>query len=895
MAGPQSPWLIPGQISTRLAPDTLPNSGFVPQYPTPQYSTPTPVPADASSSNPRPSTAFSLDSLSGALANEDALAEQRRKQEELNLASSQALNRTATQEATVVMNQSMQSAADTRKRQLEVLGGIDEQLGKAKTAMQLSQSQNPLDRLQLWALQQTDPSGFTRAGNVQRMQFLQAGSEALGTVEAIKQAGYSDMIKQIQNKVMLAEQPGNDKLATLALAEKQGQERIDASKNDLATKAGMLGTMNTMQDEAVQNLTPEQVDTALLHATNSPTGTANVGGVDISLAKLQDRQIQLEERSYNGTVLQQNTAQLALNNMTLPQAQTALSQAQGAGGQIMIGGIPMSAALIQTRIDALTDRDVQNTQNLLSINSQLDAQSKKASERVAATYNVPELQNLIRNGGIDAKTGQQFDLDIIQKQLAIKQQVATDQANQTALMGSLTDPAKAAADQMTYIESIKVDPQSPIAAQLAAQKSAVRIAATMLSDQSDPQKQAIAATIVAGSRAQVDALVGAEAKRLSAGDKDLENALNYQLRGQPIPADVTEQAVLDKQSSNKPIGNWLSGKNRSDYTVAFQAALSKLQSDSSYQDDPKALRIQAGEQAMDVVKANIAQGTSDTIWSTQTGIKGNPLNGVFSGSEFLSVIKQADMDGATQYQNETGLKQDEMLARMNGQINDPNFAAAQASALYQALEKKRPGLGKQYTDWWNSDARNQFVANYADATTKATQTFTQATENGLITPDLQGQMANYGAILGDGEKRALSSDLTRQHADFVTFGQEPTTKQVFLLQQTQGLTDTERKQAMTNLIGPLLAQAKAQGLDTSSATKFVEANLRTMQPQDSADRKLLQKVISTRDAALKIVDDFTAIQPTLVPFVNKTANTPAQMWRATANFSWWKDIQDSMQ
>lgn len=72
----------------------------------------------------------------------------------------------ASRRAAGVSDQARASADASRKAQIDILSGVDGQVDKAKVAIELSNSKNPMDRLKLYMLQQTDKS-YTRAGNLE--------------------------------------------------------------------------------------------------------------------------------------------------------------------------------------------------------------------------------------------------------------------------------------------------------------------------------------------------------------------------------------------------------------------------------------------------------------------------------------------------------------------------------------------------------------------------------------------------------------------------------------------------------------------------------------------------------------------------------------------------------
>lgn len=843
----------------------------------------------AQAAAPTPSTGgdsgdFSFGNLSDALTKQSSLITTQQAQDKAALIRSTALTAAARAQGATISDQSMQSAASTRKTQLTVLSGIDQQITKAQTAMKLSDSTNPLDHLQLWALQQSDPTGYTRNGNLQRMQYLTAASESLGTEEAVKQAGYQDSLTSIKNHLDLALSGDKDQQALTALAVAQGQQRIDVAKEDIATKSGFLQTQNTMQDASLANLTSDQVALALKQATASPNGTVNVGGVDLSVAKLQERQTVLDNRNYDSIVMRNAQGNLALTDLQMPQAKAALATAQASGGMTMLGGVPMSAARIQSRIDQLNGQAATDVGNQFQMDQESKTLLEQAQKRLIGGMNQTEITATIANGGLDKVSGIQYDLGELRNQLTIRQQTAAEQAQQDATVSNAKNPLSGAVAVSNYIDQVKADPGSQLFRQLQVVKQAVNASTWVMSMNQDPQHVALAAGVVANSYTNVNDAIDAEAKRQAGSDHDKELALQSTLRGQPIPPEVIQTAVTTRAAAGKPIGDWLSPNSRQLFTAVFQQTLNQLKV-SNIGMDQKDLQAMAADTAFQQVKTAAAQPITDQILSAQVRDPTNPLFGVVDSGKMLTIIQQADQDGAKQYASENQLTDDQTSKLLTGTSVDPGFAAAQGAALYSRLNQIQPGLGKKYTDWWNSQSRNALVDRYMSGSVQSATDFTSSSERSLVAPDIKDAFAQYGNAMSGAEARVMGGDLARQHANYVQFGGDPTLNQVYLLQANPALNDSQRQQAYTGIIKPLLDQAKAENMNMEETKKFVEVQLQTMTPDNPNAKNLLKTMMAGREDSLKAGDDVSGLQ--LSPF------TPYEggIDMAATGYKWWQDLQ----
>jgi hypothetical protein len=764
----------------------------------------------------------------------------------------------AFRESQTVQQQAASSQDATRQQQLKVLDGLNGLLSKANTAMKLSDSQNPMDRLKLWALQQSDPA-YTREGNLNRMAYLQSAANALGGVDAIKQSGYQAQLDGIQRRLASAQEPDKLMLAQLQIGVDQGTRTLAALTEAQDTRLKTLQTQNSMQEAALANLTIDQVSTAEQAATNSPDGNANIGGVNVSLAQIQTRKDALQTRQWLTWSRQIQGQDAALANMTSADVDKAITEAAGSKSQsVEIGGVTLSLARLQARKVDLSNQAFGQKQNEYSGMIMDKAMHDMTQQKLLDTYSVTELNNIITNGGVDSQ-GNKFDLAKVQATRDLIANARDSQIAQQAAVANIGDPGAALVDFDRYLKGVSANaPEgSPLAQTVKSKTQIFQFAASMLNSK-DPDDIAHAAQIMQGTREDIEKAIDDQAKLMSAGDKDVATALQYKLRGQAIPPELIANAILTRAAAGKPIGNWLTPANAQLFNQTFREAKTQLKLTQPMADS-KTLDQQAGELAMKAVMDSASAGMTEQVLQFQLSQPDNPLTKAgLSGTQVLTMYRQADQLGAKQYQANANLSDDEMAKRLSGALPDPNLAATQASMFYQSLEKIKKGLGDAYVDWWNSPARTSTIGTFATSLAMATSqsSMAQMSEQSLLIPTLQDQWGQYATLLNQGQQQYYSADLAKEHAKYVAFQGNPTSEQAFLLQTDKNLTDTEKQQAMALIFQPLIAQAKANGLGSSDTSLFIEQSLKTMKPEDPAVGSLLKKIMLNRDTSLKLIDDF---------------------------------------
>lgn len=835
--------------------------------------------------------------VDNALDAQEMLRKDRANRQLQNAKKQIALTESANKKTLAVQEQQRQSNQQTRQAQLDIMGSMDSTIAKAKEAIALSDSDNPMDRLKLWAYQQTDPSGYTRQGNTERLQYLQNAANALGNRELIVQAGYMDQTQEIQDELTESMLGDNADLELLKAQEANGAEAIDAATQAQAVRAQFMTNTATMQDQALASMTPDQVKTATMAASQAPDSQVNIGGVNISAGKLIERQAALDDREYYTAVHQTERQNVLVGNLTAEDTERYITEAAGSkDGMALIKGVQVPVAQLHARKAALQSRDYNQAIEQQTLANIAESNLNKTLTRQAGTYSLPELNSMIANGNVDPATGTYFPQEILESARNAKATARDQLIQDQVTMAQAADPMSATVEQKNYLDSIQTQHGTPLEGVVNSSKTVLNAAAALAAS-GQPDTIRASQAILLANRENVDKAISAEAQRLSPNDKTLALAHEYQLRGQPIPQHIIIEGLTERMSkpSGGGVGSWLTPAMAGLYESTYRGAMQEMQLKPTLGMDKETMKRDANQIALSAVLNQVGGELSNNLMVYQFSDQKNPL--VVAGVKpevFMNIVRTADVEGARLYKNASGKKDEEIAALMSGQITDPDFSASQASQLYLALEKTKPGLGQEYLDWWTSPAQQEMTRRYGQAVTQQAQdNFMKLSENSLIVADLTDMTQTYANQLADGQKFLYANDLNRQHTEYVTFGGNAANKQAFLLQSDTALNDLERQQAYALLIQPLVIQTEALKMPANQAATYIEQNLRSMRPDDPVAKKLLTKVLAGREASLKVVDNF-AVANSISPGSNY------QQWGAvydasqnssnTNTYGWFKEL-----
>lgn len=877
-----------------------------------------------------------LGNIGSALEVQKGKTTTRQAVEAQTLVQQQQITQRARKDALAINDQARAVNDETRAGQLDILSGMTSQLDKAREAMRLADSDNPLDRVSLWFLQQQDP-GYTREGNLERLGYLQSAAGLIGDVGAIRQGEFADEIARTQEMLDMELAANDDRFEVVKLAETQGQELIDAEIQAQNTRLGVMQNQISMQDHALANTTDDQIILATQQAAKSPTQSTNIGGVEISLARLQERSRQVQELRYNESVMNLNIADMALANLDMPALVELEKQATSNKKRTaMLGDTPIPAGRISDRIYQLNNQELGMAQGQAALMQTQDTVIRRAQQNALDQMLMPQLEAIIQNGFKDPVTNIKYSSDMVRAARDQRANDVTISAQSQAMTQGMLNPETLAAQTQQQIDTILPNfaPGSPNIAALQTSRQGLAVAAGMLAS-GDAQQMEVGHRLIQAANENITNSINAEAKRLALGDTAKESAYQFVLRGQQIPAELIRGELMERVKKGEYVGSWLSPEQNATFVSTYNQTKFTLQSGNvnsgaMVEMSNEDIEAQAAEAAVNAVMNQIAAPMSDTIMMMQAN-KGaapnNPITSVMTQTEFASIVRNADQAGIQAF-IESGVPnpatgkaytEQEQAQIRAGQLIPPELTQAQNAKLYMALESKKRGLGDAYGTWWSGEEPSKLVEIYTQSQLQgAAGDFTKMSQLSLVAPVMKDAMGNYGVTFEDGKRQVYADEIAREHTNYVTFGGNPQTKQVFMLEQTPGLTSQEKQIGMQQIIQPILATIAANGVtDPAQVTLQIESMLQSFEPQTSQGKQVLTKMLKGRDAAMKVVDDFGSANTNVARSILGAqlgnsgpmagfnpltgAEAAAQVLRAnqdpfsTGSFSWFTDLGKSGQ
>lgn len=811
--------------------------------------------------------------LSGAMEDQYKIAEERRKKEMENQVVDTALSEQAARESKVVSDQSMQSAEASRKQQLDILQGIDGELKKANRAIELGASDNPMDRLTLYALQQADPS-YTRDGNIRRIEYYQKAADAVGGIEAIEQGGFADQLKQIENNKNFAQMQNDSDLALLKLTELQGEERINAVTNYTAQLSGQITQQNNIQDQALDNVPDESIDAAIAEAKKAPDGKANISGVPISLAKLELRKQQATERQY---LFQNRNAELAgraLDMMTPEEVQEAEDFAAKNGGIYTTeGGVSIPFNKLRERRAANLNMEFTQQSQAEVLKGYDETNRRKTDEKILDTFSVTKLTSMLAGDGSDPQSKARFDKDQIMESLTRKQEASSRQFQEQFMVDSGQLTALPAKNNIDYIDSLNVTPGSQLATALATQRQINLVAAgTLGKDDVDPANKMDMLAVTNGSRETIDAAIRAEAVRLAGptADKDLVALNEAVIRRQPLPPEIAESIIFERAMDDKKgMGGILDQPMNAVFVKAFSDKMEQLNNPANAQNTmgmtTAEKKKEAAAYAMQALTMAGSGGVTEAMMTAQASVPGHPLGAAgVSGAQFLAISKKADEAGIKQYLDQgrspPGVDKKTVTPDILRANPPADLLALQQANLMVELEKLKPGLAKGYTDWWASPEAEKYSTGFVTAMGQTKNKVSDMMTWSLVSPTIPSQIATYQQLTLQGREIMAVDVISKQHQDYINFGGSAESKQAYLIDATPELNDQEKKIGWT-LVQPLIMKAKEQGMNAAQTSQFIEGQLAVMQVPSGAPAAVLKKMQAGRGTALNTIERFNKAQP----------------------------------
>jgi len=769
-----------------------------------------------------------------------------------------ALEDQAVRESRTVADMARQAAELNRQRQMEILSGIEKEVSKASTAIRLSDSKNPLDRMNLYMLQQTDDS-YTRDGNLRRIEYYNQAAAAVNGVGLVEQQGYQSQLQGIQSDLDVAKMEDSGELTLLKLREAQGQEQIQLANDYMTTLTANIANTATVRDTVLSQTPDAALPGAIQQAQANPNGTANIQGVEIPLALLESRQAAIADRNFllhsRGLIMVDST----LATMTAQDIATALPLAQ-ASGTFVKDGVAIPLARLQERQAALSNQSYNQFIQAQTVTQTMDANLREANKRALSTYSATELGQMVANGGFDHQRGVQYNLEDVRStfetvRAGVQQASALDMLIQ---QGALT--AQPAADHANFLGSLKTTPGTMLEQLVQQQTQFTRVSAATLGNAAiDDYAKVDSYQFLQTSRDVVDKAIKEQALMDAGGDKDLAILHEARIRNTPVAPEVLETMIIERgQNPKKSLAGILTPDMNAEFIRVFNATKEQLAAEgltsglgSMSQTDMNAM---AAGKALEAIKQKATNGITETMLGFQSFITGHPLQNKLQPAALLTLINGAEARAEEAYVR-AGMTPEALAAHKSGVAIDNELLRRQQGQVILDLNKQEPGLGDAYVKWWTSTSPNSMMTRFAQGQTATKNTTQEVAEWSLVAPQLQSMASDYGAILFEGQKSLHEQELIRQHREFVTFRGDAGAKQAFLIQRTPGLTDTDKQLAYT-MLQPLINETKANKMNAEQAATYIEGKLRTMQAQPGDQQRVLKLLLAGRGDALQTLDDF---------------------------------------
>lgn len=812
---------------------------------------------------------LSFDSLLPSFEDQYAASEARRKEELEQIAQDAAILDKKTRDSAEVAARSRASAAVSRETQLDVLGGISKELEKGARAIQLSESDNPMDRLSLWMLQQSD-SSYTREGNLNRINYYQQAAAAVNGVEAVRQTGYQDELNAIESAAQIDMLEGDVDLTMLKALETQGAERLDAAAAYLANMNKMLTDQQQMRLAVISEMPEESINSAIEQAQKTDSKTANVKGQDISLAMLQQQKDANEQRKYTAMLRDSQTIDLTLANMTPDDINDAVNKASTNNirtsnpneqpGSVSIGGVNVPLARLLERQAALTNQSFVKAQQEYSMTQFDRARDQDLQRRELQTMNSHQLGILQANGGV-SDSGRTYDLGIISETYGVVKTMEADQiALQIAEGTGQLDPIGAVRHKQA-LAGLDTSKDPELAKVVADQTQAANFASGLFAEAGDnPNSKVVAAEILRANQESLNKAIGASALKQAAGDKDLAYIIESKIRGvAPDPA-IVQTMLEGRLKAEKPLLGFLEPEIAAQATQAYFAAYSEAGMMSatglSGPADKAQKEAYATQAAMEVIKFNARGYMTEALLGQASQVGSHPIAAAgINPSGLLSMIHSVESDLRPELEEE-GLSAEQIANIFSGRESHPGFEQKRNARFLMELERTKPGLAKAYADWWSGQAVDVFIPRFIASREAQNRTPEALAQWSLVKGDVMPAAKEYGIQMNDAMRIVYDQEIRTQHDKFVQFRGNQRSKQAFLLEQTPGLSDHEKQIGMT-LLTPILKEAAAQELNDADTTGFVEGRLRQLDLKSNPEGAgVLKKIIAGRTAALKITEDF---------------------------------------
>jgi len=817
-----------------------------------------------------------------------------------------------------------QQSADLANRQFQDMGFLkrdaDMMQAKASHARQLADSNNPVDTLRLLGLQAMDPNGYL---SEQRDKRLQSDRQVAATLQQYYAFGQDalqakltastaqlDVLTQLENI-------GNEKLTSFATSAKLMHDNLTAQQQ--------------MKEDSIHAMDIPDLTLAIGQAKASPNGMTNIGGIDVDLRTLEDRQQALKDRLYDMTVkdtarqlaedenahvgdtiaarnydraiIKDKVAHLS-DDLAAAATQRALAADETKNLPATLADRDYNRALqAEQRKNLPLDQSIRQGQRLATAKALID----QAQEREVRGMSQREL-NDIRNNNYKNAAGEQYQPSVIDDAYARRKQAEVDSINEQVRNYQLDnfDTATLAQErERTAAVAARVPAGTPLEKATKNFQSAVGIAGLGAGKDQGIVSRASSLAIYSDARAKYDAAIDAQAKFDAKGDKNLEEIRRAYYRGEAVPQETLTNAAADRLGKFKSVADLFPAatatKIERRYRDLLQARLQVGIADPAMSaEDKKIVQADVVQEAIDWGINQDLKGQTEFILGNQIKDPSHPLYGKMSQQQLAGLYAQADGMGIQQWKQINKLSDADADSLMNGippQGQDTNGAAQlyqqlkfmQNQELLQVLDGVEPGLGHDVATWWQANG-SHYIQQVQGSYAAATQNNFQANNFGTISQDVVGRGFDDYAVGLSQADATYQDQMTKRNAEFMTFNSDPQKMQAAVLSHMKDVTDPERSQLMTEVIQPLLDAAKQKGLDFASTNEFVEKQIASYEPKTPEMKSLMKTMRRVRPDTIANIQSWSLLQRGLSPYSSAGARGyPSQNPPLSPALNWYNE------
>lgn len=774
---------------------------------------------------------FDFSAMMGDLAAHEVVAENRRKTQ---------LTENAEQQG--IRQKSADLSADYAKNVDFLRQSVATSSAKAADARRLADSNNPLDTLRLMGLQMLDPAGYDRRVRTARLAEDSQRAAVIGQITSIDQGALEAQLLLSQGRVQEAQ-----------LLENISMERLKTLQDQAAMARGNAEAAQTMKTLAIQGLDTTQLTAAIGQAQLNPEKKTNIAGVDLDMETLQRRLADQQEiehqRKLRGFLRQTEefTATEAVKDIPATaqvneaNRKIATANAENADTEILLRKSQLQTQVRQYYEDSqnreLGHMTVEQLQAIRTANY-TDATGERFTP--AAVDEAYTRANQARSDGITQELQKQllngYDTDkIVTESNRVKTLMSRYKAN-----SQLYNAANGYLQTLSYA-SLGVGADKPVG---------VRITAVQAMDQ---------------AAEAFGKAVDAEAKKLYPKDSDMQAIVSEFYRGNTIPTENLMNAVQSRLKTGKSVADVfppdMAVKVSKYYSQFYQDSKRAGLADPAF--DDALARQEAAQQAVDLAIQQEVATHADQVLIGQVMYPGHPLASL-GPAGFGSLIANADNMAFSMWMDEFSLSQeDAMTIKQGGQIEsispeeNQRYAGAlrelENIQLLQQLEAQGVGMGSELVRWWQEKG-----TEYLDAQTFGARK--GPTVNDSIVNELSGdytkkRMLQYGMELYQADGN-IKSNQARMLTDLVTFGNDPAQMQVTLLDADKTLSSPEKRRVYSEVIQPLIDEAKRGNLSFEDATNFIEQGILNFQGNDPQMKNILKNLRRTRPEIAETLSTF---------------------------------------